>query len=65
MVINEQKLSLIFMIKSNTGAITGQNETKYDLLRAPIESWLVFCLTSEYQYPVMNINYSSIYVKVK
>ena len=40
MVINEQKLSLIFMIKSNTGAVAGQNETKYDLLTAPIESFL-------------------------
>ena len=26
------------MIKSYTGAVRGQNETKYDLLRAPRES---------------------------
>ena len=49
------------MIKSYTGAVRGQNETKYDLLRAPRDSLLVFCLTSDYQYPVMNINYSGIY----
>ena len=53
------------MMKSDTGAVTGQNETKYDLLRAPIDSLLVFCLTSKYQYPVIKINYSSIYVKLK
>ena len=65
MVINKQKLSLIFMIKSYTGAVRGQNETKYDLLRAPRESLLVFCLTSDYQYPVMNINYSVIMEQLK
>ena len=53
------------MIKSYTGAVRGQNETKYDLLRAPRKSLLVFCLTSDYQYPVMNINYSGIYGTVK
>ena len=47
------------MIKSYTGAVTGQNETKYDLLRAPRKNFLVFCLTSDYQYSVMNINYSA------
>ena len=49
------------MIKSYSGAVRGQNETKYDLLRAPRERLLAFCLTSDYQYPVMNINYSGIY----
>ena len=53
------------MIKSYNGAVRGQNETKYDLLRAPRESFLVFCLTSDYQYTVMNINYSGIYGTVK
>ena len=53
------------MIKSYTGAVRGQNETKYDLLRAPRDSLLVFCLTSDYQYPVMNINYSGIYGRAK
>ena len=53
------------MIKSYTGVIRGQNETKYDLLRAPRERLLAFCLTSDYQYPVMNINYSGIYGTVK
>ena len=53
------------MIKSYTGAVTAQNETKYDLLRAPRESFLVFCLTSDYQYSVMNMNYSAIYRTVK
>ena len=52
------------MIKSYNGAVRGQNETKYDLLRAPRE-FVVFCLTSDYQYPVMNINYSGIYGTVK
>ena len=49
------------MIKSYTGAVRGQNQTKYDLLRAPRKNFLVFCLSSDYQYPVMNINYSAIY----
>ena len=53
------------MIKSYTGAVRGQNETKYDLLRAPRKNFLVFCLTSDYQYPVMNINYSAIYGTAK
>ena len=53
------------MIKSYTGAVRGQNETKYDLLRIPRDSLLVFCLTSDYQYSVMNINYSGIYGTVK
>ena len=53
------------MIKSYTGAVRGQNETKYDFLRAPRERLLAFCLTSDYQYPVMNINYSGIYGTVK
>ena len=48
------------MMKLYTGAVRGQNETKYDLLRALRESFLLFCLTSDYQYPVMNINYSGI-----
>ena len=38
--------------------------TKYDL-RAPRQSLLVFCLSSNYQYHVMNINYSGIYGTVK
>ena len=49
------------MMKLYTGAVRGQNETKYDLLRALRESVLLFCLTSNYQYPVMNINYSGTY----
>ena len=53
------------MIKSYTGAVRGQNETKYDLLRVPRERLLAFCLTSDYQYPVMNINYSGVYGTVK
>ena len=53
------------MIKSYTGAVRGQNETKYDLLRAPINNFLVFCLTSDYQYPVENVNYSAIYGTAK
>ena len=50
-------MSLIFMISLYTGAVRGQNESKYDLLRSPRESSLVFCLTSDCQYSVMNINY--------
>ena len=53
------------MIKSYNGAVRGQNQTKYDLLRAPIKNFLVFCLTSDYQYPMMNINYSAIYETAK
>ena len=53
------------MIKSYTWAVRGQNEKKYDLLRAPRERLLAFCITSGYQYPVMNINYSGIYGTVK
>ena len=53
------------MIKSYTGTVRAQNEKKYDLLRAPRERLLAFCLTSDYQYPVMNINYSGIYGTVK
>ena len=53
------------MIKSYTWAVRLQNETKYELLRAPKESLLVFFQTSDYQYPVMNINYSGIYGTVK
>ena len=53
------------MIKSYTGAVRGQNETKYDLLRAPINNFLVFCLTSDYQYPVKNVNFSAIYGTAK
>ena len=53
------------MIKSYTGAVRCQNETKYDLLGAPTESLLEFCRTSDYQYPVMNINYCGIYGTVK
>ena len=61
MVICKQKfVKDFFMIKSYTGAVRGQNETKYDLLRAPRKNFLVFCLTSDYHYPVMNINYSAI-----
>ena len=48
------------MIKSHTGAVKGQNETKYDLLRATRDSLFVFSLSSDYQYPVMNTNYSDI-----
>ena len=47
------------MIKSYTRAVRGQNETKYDLLRAPRKKFLLLCLTSDYQYPLMNINYSA------
>ena len=53
------------MIKSYTWAVRLQNEIKYELLRAPKESLLVFFQTSDYQYPVMNINYSGIYGTVK
>ena len=53
------------MMKLYTGAVRGQNETKYDLLRALRESFLLFCLTSDYQYAVMNINYSGTYGTVK
>ena len=53
------------MIESYTGAVRGQNETKYDVLRAPRKNFLVFCLTSDYQYPVMNSNYSAIYGTLK
>ena len=53
------------MIKSYTGAVRGEYETKYDLLRAPRERLLAFCITSGYQYPVMNINYFGIYGTVK
>ena len=52
------------MNKSFTGAVRRQNETKYELT-APTESSLVFCLSSDYQYPVMNINYVGIYLTVK
>ena len=51
------------MNKSFTGAVRRQNETKYDLT-APTESSLVFYLSSDYQYPVMNINYAGIYLIV-
>ena len=34
------------MSNSYTVAVTGENEPKYDLLRAPRENLLVFCLTS-------------------
>ena len=53
------------MIKSYAGADRAQNETKYDLLRAPRKDFLVFCLTLDYQYSVMNINYSAIYRTVR
>ena len=53
------------MITSYTGTVRGQNETKYDLLRASRERLLVFYLTPNYQYPVMNTNYSGIYGTVK
>ena len=56
---------IFFMNKSYTGAVREQNETKYDLLRAPRKNFNVFCLTSDYQYLVMNIDYSAIYGKVK
>ena len=65
MVINKLKLSLIFTINSYFGAVRGQSDTKYDLLRAPRDSLLVFCLTLDYQYPVMKIKYSGIYGTVK
>ena len=52
------------MNKSFTGAVRRQNETKYDLT-SPTESSLVFCLSSDYKYPVMNINYAGIYLTVK
>ena len=55
----------IFMIKSHTGAVKGQNETKYDLLRAPRDSLFVLCLSSDYQYLGMNINYYDIYGTVE
>ena len=45
------------MIKSYTGAVRWQNDTKYDHLRAPREGLLEFCVTSDYQCPVMNIKY--------
>ena len=50
---------------SSTGAVRGQSETKHDILRAPRESLLVFCLILDYQYPVMNINCSGIHETVK
>ena len=53
------------MIKSYTGAVRGQNDTKYDLLRAPRKNFLLFCLTLDYRYLVMNINYSAIYGTAK
>ena len=53
------------MVKPSTGAVKGQNVTKYDILRAPRESLLIFCQTSDYQYPVMNVIYSGIYGTVK
>ena len=53
------------MMKSDNRAVTGPNETKYDLLRAPRDILLIFCLTSDYQYPVTDINYSGIYGTVK
>ena len=65
MVINKQNLSFTFMNKSFAGAVRRQNGTKYDLLTASTVSWLVFCLMSDYQYPVMNINYAGIYLTVK
>ena len=55
MVIINQKLSLIFMMKSYPGAVRGWNVTKYDLLRAPKQSLFVFCLISDYLYPVIAI----------
>ena len=53
------------MVKLYTGAVRAKNETKYDIPRAQRKSFLVFCLTSDYQYPVMNINYSGIYGTAK
>ena len=44
MVINKENLSLIFMINSYVGAVRGQSDTKYGLLRAPSDGLLVFCL---------------------
>ena len=58
-------MSLNFMISLYSGAVRGQNESKYDLLRSPRDSLLVFCLTSDCQYSVMNINYSGINATVK
>ena len=48
LVINKQKLSLIFMMNSYTGGVRGHNYTKYDLLRAPRKNIFVFILTSDY-----------------
>ena len=53
------------MVKSYTGAVKWQNVTKYDILRAPRESLLVFCQTLDYKYPMMNVAYSGIYGTVK
>ena len=58
-------MSSIFMINLYTIAIRGQYEPKYDFLRSPRESLLVFCLTPDSQYSVMNINYSGINATVK
>ena len=55
MVIIKQKLSLIFMMKSYPGAVRGWNVTKFDLLRAQKQSLFVFCLISDYLYPVITI----------
>ena len=49
------------MVKPCTGAVKRENVTKYDILRTPRVSLLVFCQTSDYQYPVMNVIYSGIY----
>ena len=49
------------MVKSYTGAVKWQNVTKYDLLRAPRESLLVFCHTLDYEYPAMNVINSGVY----
>ena len=43
------------MIKSYTGAVRWQNDTKYDRLRATREGLLEFCVTSDYQCSMMNI----------
>ena len=53
------------MVKPCTGAVKWQYVTKYDILRTPRESLLVFCQTSDYQYPVMNVIYSGIYGTVE
>ena len=53
------------MVKPCTGAVKWENVTKYDILRTPRESLLVFCQTSDYQYPVMNVIYSGIYGTVE